>query len=90
MPPQRRFDEEVEAEEPKSTPVPNSVEKEPDDAGDAILGYLGGVESLQKEKMSESASDFRLNDDDDDINDVIIVKREVGDTGVVAVEDKGL
>ena len=66
------------------------MEKEPDDAGDAILGYLGGVESLQKEKMSESASDFRLNDDDDDINDVIIVKREVGDTGVVAVEDKGL
>ena len=98
FPPQRRFvDEDVvdavdAAEDPNRSPLPKSVEKEPQDAaGEAILGYFGGVESLQKEKMSESASDLRLYDEDDaDINDVIIIiDRDPGDTGVV-VEDEGL
>ena len=53
------------------------------------MGYLGGVESLQKEKMSESTSDF-LFDEDVDISDDIICILEEGDTGVVADEEAGL
>ena len=65
------------------------MEKEPEDAGDDILGYLGGVESLQKEKISESTSDLRF-EDDVDINDDIICNLDEGETGVVAEEEAGL
>ena len=65
------------------------MENDPEDAGDVILGYLGGVESLQNEKISESTSDFLL-EDEVDIRDDIICILEEGETGVVAVEEAGL
>lgn len=65
------------------------MEKDPEEAGEDILGYLGGVESLQNEKISESTSDFLLDMDEVDIKDDICNLDE-GETGVVAVEEAGL